>query len=169
MKITACSSCAPKNTTNRDSGWATMNCVPMTPARKPTMVFASPPMPDDAGRQGVLHQPGKRAGQQAGRPARTPAPRRPPRPARDRPPPCRRIRNRPSVVCSVSATTVARITPAAFTSALPRRFARRRRRQHHQHFFEAREIDRRPHQNLAGRPRRSCRRVSTRPMTKPFG
>ena len=29
----------------RGSGWATMNCVPSTPARNPTSVFASPPMP----------------------------------------------------------------------------------------------------------------------------
>ena len=43
--ITACSTVAAKNTTNRGSGCATMNCVPMMPARNPTIVFASPPMP----------------------------------------------------------------------------------------------------------------------------
>ena len=45
MNTSACSTVAPKNTTNRGSGCATMNCVPMMPARKPTIVFASPPMP----------------------------------------------------------------------------------------------------------------------------
>ena len=46
------------------SGCATMNCVPMMPARNPTIVFASPPMPMIAARQRVLRQPGRRAGQQ---------------------------------------------------------------------------------------------------------
>ena len=45
MNITACSTVAPKNTTNRGSDAVTMNCVPMMPARNPTSVFASPPMP----------------------------------------------------------------------------------------------------------------------------
>ncbi len=36
---------APKNTTNRGSGCATMNCVPTIPPRNPTMVLASPPTP----------------------------------------------------------------------------------------------------------------------------
>ena len=35
----------PKKTTNRGSDAVTMNCVPMMPARNPTRVFASPPMP----------------------------------------------------------------------------------------------------------------------------
>ena len=29
----------------REGAWATMNCVPITPARNPTTVFASPPIP----------------------------------------------------------------------------------------------------------------------------
>ena len=37
--------CWRRNTTNRGSGAVTMNCVPTRPARKPTSVFASPPMP----------------------------------------------------------------------------------------------------------------------------
>ena len=66
MNITACSSVAPKNTTNRGSGWATMNWVPMIPARNPTIVFASAADADDARRQVVLNQSGEGAGEQPG-------------------------------------------------------------------------------------------------------
>ena len=45
MKTTAWSTVAAKKTTNRGSDAVTMNCVPMMPARNPTSVFASPPMP----------------------------------------------------------------------------------------------------------------------------
>jgi hypothetical protein len=35
MNTAACTAVAPKKTTNRGSELTTMNCVPMTPARKP--------------------------------------------------------------------------------------------------------------------------------------
>ena len=41
----------------RGSGWATMNWVPMMPARNPTIVFASPPMPMTAARQASCTSP----------------------------------------------------------------------------------------------------------------
>ena len=45
MNTTAWSTVAQKKTTNLGSVWTTMNWVPMIPARKPTNVFASPPIP----------------------------------------------------------------------------------------------------------------------------
>src|SRR5438552_10391714 len=42
---TKSSTLEPKNTTNRGTGCDTMNCVPMTPAKNPTIVLANPPMP----------------------------------------------------------------------------------------------------------------------------
>ena len=126
----------PKNTTNRGSGCATMNCVPTMPARNPTIVFARPPMPMTPLDSASWTRPGERPGQQPGhRPGRQrDVDHR--RPAPDRRPTVPRTTNRASVVCSASASAIARTTPAAFTRRSPRPLARRRRRQHDQHLLE---------------------------------
>ena len=45
MNMTACSTVARKTRRTAAAAAPTMNCVPMMPARNPTTVFASPPMP----------------------------------------------------------------------------------------------------------------------------
>ena len=156
---TACRTVAPKNTTNRGSGWATMNWVPMMPARNPTTVFASPPMPMTPARQGVLDEPGEGAGQQPGDRARR---QRGvddddehqidgDRAADDEPRQGGLERQRQRRGHDDRRRLSLR--------ALRRQLARRRRRQHDQHFLEAREIHRRPDDDLLVGRRRSSRRA----------
>ena len=120
MKTTACSTVAAKNTTNRGNGCATMNCVPTMPARNPTIVFASPPMPMTAARQRVLHQAGRPCPPAGPSPVRTSARRTRRRPAPDRRPRCRGRRTGRAWSAGRRDATIARITPAAFTRRSPR-------------------------------------------------
>ena len=162
---------APKNTTNRGSGCATMNCVPMMPGEKPDDRLRQPADADDAARQRVLHQAGEASRSAARSPGPTSAPRRRPRPAPDRPRPCRGPRTAPaSSAARAPAHDRPATTPAAFTRAAPLgRLARRRRRQHDQHLLERREIDRRPDDDRACTRRRSSRPTRPGRSTKPFG
>jgi len=56
MKISACSAAAAKNTTNRAGTCVTMNCVPITPARKPTTVFRQAANAHNATRHRILDE-----------------------------------------------------------------------------------------------------------------
>ena len=98
MNTIACSTVARKNTTNRGIGRATMKWVAIRPARKPTIVFAKPPIPMTPLERASCARPADGACQQAG--DRTEAERRVPQRPRD-PGRCAtvpRMTNRASVV-----------------------------------------------------------------------